>query len=138
LYYKYIIKAVAAALYIDQRVPPQQVLSDVAKRLEMEYLWGVSAKDLKAGAEYVLARNLPAEQLEAIRPQIDALHALYRDVKAGDRCSLTYLPGVGTWLTLNGQILGTVAGADFAAAYFSIWFGEQPMDAALKRKLLGG
>jgi hypothetical protein len=66
------------------------------------------------------------------------MHALYRDVKPGDRCSLTYLPGVGTWLTLNGQILGTVAGAEFAAAYFAIWFGQQPMDASLKRKLLGG
>jgi hypothetical protein len=138
LYYKYLIKAVAAGLYLDERVPPQKLLGDVAKRLEMEYLWGVSAQHLVAGAEAMLGRNLPAERLAKLRPQIDAMHALYRDVKPGDRCSFTYLPAVGTWLTLNGEILGTVPGADFAAAYFSIWFGEQPLDAGLKKKLLGG
>jgi hypothetical protein len=138
LYYKLLIKAVAAGLYLDERVGPAQVLSDVAKRLEMQYFWGVSAQDLVKGSEAMLQRNLGSETIAALRPQIDQMHALYRDVKAGDRCSFTYMPGIGTWLTLNGKILGTVAGADFAAAYFSIWFGNKPMDAGLKRKLLGG
>jgi hypothetical protein len=137
-YYKVIIKAAAAGLYLDEQAAVGDVLSDVAKRLEMEYFWGVKAKDLVAASRAMLARNLSTEQLAALQPQIDAMHALYQDVKAGDRCSLTYLPGVGTWLTLNGKTLGTVPGADFAAAYFSIWFGAKPMDAGLKRKLLGG
>lgn len=137
LYYKVVLKVVAAGLYLDERAAPGDVLGDFAKRLEMQYFWGVKAKDLVTGSKRMLARNLPADRVAALEPQFEAMHALYQDVRASDRCSLTYLPGVGTWLTRNGKVLGSVAGADFAAAYFSIWFGEKPMDAGLKRKLLG-
>jgi hypothetical protein len=62
---------------------------------------------------------------------------LYRDVKPGDRYALTYVPGVGTELALNGTRLGTVAGADFAAAVFAIWLGPKAIDDSLKTQLLG-
>ena len=45
--------------------------------------------------------------------------------------------GVGTTLLYNDKRLGTVRGAAFASAWFSIWFGEKPLDTGLKRKLLG-
>ena len=64
-------------------------------------------------------------------------NAFYEDVKPGDRYALTYLPGLGTELALNGKRLGVIEGADFGAALFSIWFGDQPFDAALKGQLLG-
>ena len=136
-YYKIFIKVAAAGLYLDDQASPGDVLADIAKRLEMQYFWSVSAKDLVKGTEVLLARNLPPEKLIAVRQKIDAMSALYRDVKAGDRCALTYVPGTGTTLALNGRTLGTVPGRDFAAAYFSIWFGDKPMDASLKQKLLG-
>jgi hypothetical protein len=136
-YYKRLLKAVAAALYLDDQASAGDPLADVAKRLEMEYFWGVSGKSLVAGSTAMLARNLPPAKLAALQPQIDTMHTLYRDVAAGDRCALVYLPDVGTSLFHNGKLLGTVSGTEFASAYFSIWFGEQPMDAGLKRQLLG-
>jgi hypothetical protein len=132
------IKVAAAGLYLSDQEPPGQVLADVPKLLDMEYFRRVRARDLVAGAEAMLALNVPAAKLAALQPQISALHSLFQNVRAGDRCSLTYLPGVGTWLTLNGYGLGTIPGASFAAAYFTIWFGQQPMDEQLKRQLLGG
>jgi hypothetical protein len=50
---------------------------------------------------------------------------------------LTYIPGKGTELTLNGKSKGTVEGADFAAALFSIWLGPKPISESLKKELLG-
>ena len=137
-YYKLFIKVAAAGLYLDDRAASGDVLTDVAKRLEMQYFWSVKSQDLIKGTEVLLARNLAPEKLAAVRPQIDAMSALYRDVSPGDRCALTYVPGAGTKLALNGETLGAVPGRDFAAAYFSIWFGDKPMDAGLKKKLLGG
>ena len=55
----------------------------------------------------------------------------------GDRYSLTYIPGKGTTLSLNGVPKGTVDGADFAAALFSIWLGPNPIDSNFKQALLG-
>ena len=62
---------------------------------------------------------------------------MYVDVKPGDRYALTYVPGVGTELAFNGKPRGVIEGADFAAAYFAIWLGPQPLDNSLKEKLLG-
>ena len=61
-----------------------------------------------------------------------------RDVQKGDRYALTYVPGAGTTLALNGRPLGTIEGADFAAALFTIWLGtKDPMDASFRLALLG-
>jgi hypothetical protein len=136
-YYRQTIKFAAAAFYLHDRATSEEVLGDVAKRLEMQYFRRVRGRDLASAASAVLAQNISARQLAELRPEIGELHSWYPNIRAGDRCALTYLPGLGTWLTHNGQHLGTIAGAEFAAAYFSIWFGEQPMDLALKHQLLG-
>ncbi len=51
--------------------------------------------------------------------------------------ALTYIPGTGTELALNGRPMGVIEGADFAAAIFSLWLGENPYDKRFKNALLG-
>jgi hypothetical protein len=136
-YYKLFIRVAAASLYLDERARSADVLSDVAKRLEMHYFQNVRAEDLVAGSVALLVCNLSSDQYSALRPQIERMHGLYQNVAPGDRSALVYVPGVGTSLQLNGTTLGTVPGSEFAFAYFSIWFGPRPMDERLKRDLLG-
>jgi Chalcone isomerase-like len=64
------------------------------------------------------------------------LHALYENVKPGDRYSLIYIPGRGTELALNKTSKGTIEGADFAAASFAFWLGQKPLDRSLRDQLL--
>jgi hypothetical protein len=137
VYYRSIIKGLAACLYLDADARSPDVLADVAKRVEIEYFWGLKGSTIAGALAAPLAANVPADELARIQPQVDRLHAAMADVKPGDRYALTYLPGVGTWLTHNGKTLATVSGREFAAAYFSIWFGARPMDARLKLQLLG-
>lgn len=136
-YYRSLIKGLAAGLYLDERAASTDVLADVAKRVEIEYFWALRSTTITAALAKALAENVNADALAAIQPQIDRVHAKIGDVKAGDRFAMTYLPGVGTWLTHNGTTIATAPGSEFAAAYFSIWFGDKPMDANLKRQLLG-
>lgn len=137
LRYRYIIKAYVAALYLGPGVGPAQIFDDVPKRLELHYFYSIHGPDFAMAADKFLAANVEASALPALRPRIAALHALYRDVKPGDRYALTYLPGRGTELALNGTPLGVVEGADFAAAYFSIWLGAEPINEPLRDALLG-
>jgi hypothetical protein len=142
-YYKIFIKVAAAALYLDESVaasqsPAEIIFSDVAKRLEMQYFWGVKASDLVAGSTALLNRNVPEKQRSKVQTEIDRMFDLYQNIAAGDRCAVMYMPGAGTSLLYNGKRLGIVPGAEFAATFFSIWFGEKPLDSSLKRKLLGG
>lgn len=134
--YLFTVKVYVAALYIEERVTPDEVLSDVPKRLELQYFQPISGPDFGRAAAEVMARNVPAAAMTALRPKIDRLHALYQDVKPGDRYSLTYLPGVGTELAHNGTTKGTIEGADFASAYFAIWLGPHPISEALKSHVL--
>jgi hypothetical protein len=50
---------------------------------------------------------------------------------------LTYIPGRGTELALNGEPKGIIEGADFATALFSIWIGQKPIDESFKRQIMG-
>jgi len=136
LRYLKVIKAYVAALYLPEGVTPDLVLSDVPKRLELSYFVSIKGPDFGKGAEPTLERNQTPAELARLRSRIDRINAVYRDVKPGDRYALTYLPGRGTELALNGAPLVVIEGADFAAAYFGIWLGREPIDEKLKRGLL--
>ena len=138
LRYLKFIKAYVAALYLPEDVTADDVLSDVPKRLEISYLVSIKGPDFDKGAAPVLERNQTPAERARIQGRLDRINAAYRDVKPGDRYSLTYLPGRGTELALNGTPLIVIEGADFAAAYFGIWLGREPIDEKLKRDLLKG
>ncbi len=137
LRYLRFIKAYAGALYTQPGLPPEAVLSDTPKRLEIEYFHALKGEDFGPATYKGLSDNLDAAQIEHLRPRIEYHNSLYVDVKPGDRYALTYLPGVGTELALNGKPIGLIEGADFAAAIFSLWLGNNPYDRRFKNALLG-
>lgn len=138
LRYLKFIKAYVAALYLPEGVAAENVLSDVPKRLELNYLVSIKGPDFGKGAEPTLKLNQTPAELARLRNRIDRINSIYQDVKPGDRYALTYLPGRGTELALNGTPLTVIEGADFAAAYFGIWLGRNSIDDELKRDLLKG
>ena len=131
------IKAYVGALYLEEGSLVTDVLSDKPKRLEVEYFHALKGEDFGVSTNKLIAKNTDAQTLEKIRPQIDYHNSLYEDVQPGDRYSLTYIPGRGTELALNGKTKGIIKGADFASALFSMWLGESPMNEPFKKQLLG-
>jgi hypothetical protein len=142
LRYRVFIKGYVAALYLADsfagKATSEAVLGDVPRRLEIEYFWAIAAEDFARATVEGIERSAGREALVRLGPRIDRINSLYRDVRPGDRYALTYEPGVGTELALNGQRLGLIEGADFAAALFAIWLGEEPLDDSLRRQLLAG
>jgi hypothetical protein len=136
LRYRVVIKTYVAALYLGEGIGPAQALSDVPKRLEAEYFWALDGEDFGPVTLEGIGRNVDPATLERLRPRIEAFGRLFVDVEPGDRYALTYLPGRGTEVSLNGKPLGTVEGADFANALFAVWLGPAPLDESLKASLL--
>ena len=134
----FFIKVVAAALYLQDGMPVEEALSDVDKRVEMQSFRTIPVEDFIREAEIALAENVPAPTIDALRPRVDQLHQAYEDLRPDDRYAITYLPGSGTHLELNGVVKITIQGADFAAAYFRVWLGDKPIHKKLKVQLLGG
>jgi hypothetical protein len=138
--YRVLIKGYVAALYLaepfDGEASPSAVLADVPRRIEIEYFWPIPAEALARITNAGVARNVDEETLERLRAPLERLGDMYEDVDPGDRYSLTYLPGVGTELALNGEPQGVVEGAALSAALFAIWLGERPIDESLREQLL--
>jgi hypothetical protein len=129
-------KIYVAALYLPQDHPSKLALSDVPKRLEVAYLRSIAGNDFGPATNKKISDNVDPQTFEMLQPRLEYHNSLYQDVKPGDRYALTYIPGKGTELTLNGEPKGTVEGADFAAALFSIWLGPKPISESLKKELL--
>jgi hypothetical protein len=138
LRYMVFIKAYVAAFYLPESIPSEDALSDVPKHLEIEYFHPITAQDFAKATTSSISRNVSLRSFQRLQPKAEEFNNLYRDVKPGDRYTLTYVPGKGTTLSWNGQPLGTVSGEDFAVGLFSIWIGPNPLDGDFKRILLGG
>ena len=128
-----------AAFYLPDNTKSEEALSSaVPKHLEIEYFHAISGLDFTEATTASIRRNASLMTFQRLKPNIDTLNALYRDVAPGDRYALTFVPGKGTTLSWNGKPLGTVEGDEFAAELFGIWLGPNPLDSNLKSLLLGG
>lgn len=130
-------KAYVGAFYLDEGSSIDSFMSDTAKRIELEYFRSIKGKDFGPATNKSIARNVDSKTFDRLRSKIDFHNSLYQDVQPGDRYSLTYIPGRGTELALNGEPKGIIEGADFAAAVFSIWLGSKPIKNSFKKQILG-
>lgn len=136
LRHKVLFRGYVVGLYLPEGADPSGVLEDVPKRMEFSYFWSIPGREFGKAGEKILARNVDDAMMERLRGRLDRIERAYRDIRPGDRYALTYVPGRGTELSYNGKPLTVIEGPDFAAAYFSIWLGEKPIDDGLKKDLL--
>jgi hypothetical protein len=137
LLYLGFIKAYVGAFYLDENCTIDEALTDRAKRIEVQYFRPIKGKDFGPATDKSISKNVDPVTFERLRPQIEYHNSLYVDVRPGDRYSLTYIPGRGTELALNGEPKGVIEGSEFAAALFAIWIGQEPIDKSFKKQILG-
>lgn len=136
--YLKLVDVYVGALYLPADVPATRVLDDLPKRLELVYQRRVRRWQIRMASDVGLRRNLSQQERDKLAPRLAVIKDAYAEVTSGDRYTLTYLPGEGTELALNGERLGWVDGSDFAGAYYQIWFGDRPLSKRFKREVLAG
>jgi len=139
---KVVFKVYVAALYLPAKTSSAAAIIDsgAPRRISMHLLREVTADTLVAALREGIADNHGAAELAALAPQIEQLASLMRAIgttKPGDTVSLEF-SSAGVAVGFNGQARGNVAGEAFAKALLRVWLGEKPVDAALKKALLGG
>lgn len=137
LRYMVFIKAYVGAFYTPPGVATAAALDRTPRRLELSYFHAIAAEDFAEATRKKIADNVTPETMGAIAERLERFNGFYRDVQPGDRYALTYIPERGTELALNGEVLGRIAGDDFAAAVFAIWLGPNPIDTDFRDALLG-
>jgi len=112
-----------------------------AKRIAIHMLRDVDADQFSGALNEGMRDNLSEAEMKAIEPQVKQLVAAMASMKEaskGMRITLDWLPAAGTQLTVNGKATGApIAGEEFYRALLKIWLGENPVQADLKKALLG-
>ncbi len=135
--YGIIYKVCVAGLYLPPETPSSDALADVPKRLEIHYFHRIKASRFAELTTDGVRQNVGAARFRQVEERVGRLNAAYRNVEPGDRYALTYLPGSGCTLALNGRDLITVPGAEFAAAIYAVWLGDKPVTRGMKAGLMG-
>ena len=133
-----LFKGYVIALYLEKPTANGQIAihADELKRIAITMLRNVSREMFVQAIESGITRNSGAE-MPALRARLDLLEQAVPDLKKGDVVDLTWVPGVGTLVRGQGRNM-TIPGKDFADALFAVWLGPKPVEAPLKRELLGG
>jgi Chalcone isomerase-like len=136
-------KVYVGALYLQEKTGSAEaaISGSGGKRVAMHLLRDLTAEQLFTAFKEGLADNHAPEQVAKFEPQVQQMEKIFfaiKSAKKGDAIMLDYLPRAGTRIVLNSEEKGTVTGEDFYRALLRIWLGEKPVDASLKKAMLGG
>ena len=136
-----IFKVYAGSLYLPAKATTlPAVLAKGPRRIQMNLLRNLSADQLADALVDGLKDNNSEAELAAVKAQQEQLVSAMKgfgEVKEKDVVSLDYVNGA-TQVVLNGQVKATIPGDAFNAALTRIWLGDKPIQADLKKAMLGG
>lgn len=135
---KFIIKVYVAGLYLPQKSSDTSAIlkAEIPKRIVMQFLHSASKSQITDAFDESFDDNAP-DAKKAMKADIERLFGALEPVKEGDQMVFTYVPGVGTSVSIKGNDKLTVADPAFGQMLFSVWLGPKPPNAGLKKGLLG-
>jgi long-chain acyl-CoA synthetase len=134
-------KVYVASLYVPARSGDvAAVLAKGPRRIQMNLLRDLSGDQLVGALNDGLKDNNSEADLAAVKTQADQMTSIMKgfgEVKEGNVVTLDFVDD-GTRISLNGAAKGTIAGEAFNKALTRIWLGDKPVQADLKKAMLGG
>lgn len=138
---KAIFKVYVGSLYVPAKAADlNAVLAKGPRRIQMNLLRNLSPDDLVNALVDGMKDANTAAEIAAVKAQTDQMVAIMKafgEVKEGNVVTLDFVDGA-TAIGFNGAAKGTIAGEPFNRALTKIWVGEKPVQADLKKAMLGG
>jgi long-chain acyl-CoA synthetase len=136
-----VFKVYVASLYLPQHASDlSAVLAQSPRRIQLNLLRDLTADQLVDALNEGLEANNSASELAAVKAQSDQLAGImkaFHDIKDKDVVALDFVDDA-TRIVWNGEVKGTIPGAALNQALTRIWLGDKPVQADLKKALLGG
>jgi chalcone isomerase-like protein len=136
-----VIKVYVGSLYLPAKAADLAgVLAKGPRRIQMNLLRTVAADTFADALAEGLKENNTEAELAAVKPQADQLATIMKsfgEAKEGNIVTLDFADGA-TAVGFNGAAKGTIPGEAFNRALTKIWLGDKPVQADLKRAMLGG
>ena len=111
------------------------------KRVAIRMLRDVDADQFADALAEGIRQNHSEADAKALGPRLNELTAIMlemKQAKKGMSIALDWVPGTGTLVQIEGKPAGkAIPGEDFYRGLLRIWLGEDPVQADLKKVLLG-
>jgi Chalcone isomerase-like len=137
---KYFVKVYVGGLYLPakERSAAKILAADAPRRMVLHFVYSVSAQQMCDAWNEGLEANVPKPSA-ALRADFKTLCGYMEPIDKGRELVLTYLPGEGTRVEVNGKLKGTIQGKPAADALLSTWLGPKPVPGEdFKKAVLGG
>jgi len=137
---KFFIKVYVGGLYLTQKEKAAaKILSaDAPRRMVMHFLYSVNKDQMCDAWKEGLEQNTPKASAE-VKKGFQTLCSWMEPIPKGHELVLTYVPGEGTQVEINGKVKGTLPGKPTADAILSTWIGPKPDPGEdFKKAILGG
>jgi hypothetical protein len=137
---KFFIKVYVGGLYLSQKEKnATKILSeDSPRRMVMHFLYGVNKEQMCDAWKEGLEQNTPKASPE-VKKNFTTLCGWMEEIPKGNELTLTYVPGEGTAVELNGRYKGILPGKPTADAILGTWIGPDPGPGKdFKKAVLGG
>jgi chalcone isomerase-like protein len=135
------VKVYVGSLYVPAKAgDAATVLAKGPRRVQLNLLRNVAADTFVEALVDGLKENSTEQELAAMKPQTDEMVSIMKsfgEVKEGSVVTLDFVDGA-TKIGFNGAMKGAVAGEAFNRALLKIWLGDKPIQADLKKAMLGG
>lgn len=105
----------------------------------MDFLYkSVDQEKLTRGWSEGFRKNLSPDALQKLESRLKQFNAMFGGARRGDHYLFEFRSDGSTVVVFNGKLVGSIEGGDFQRALLSVWLGNSPADADLKRAMLGG
>ncbi|HEX9943314.1 MAG TPA: chalcone isomerase family protein [Thermoanaerobaculia bacterium] len=137
---KFFIKVYVGGLYLPQKEKAAARIldTDAPRRMVMHFLYSVSKEQMCEAWDEGLEKNTPKASAD-VKKAFTTLCSWMEPIKKGNQLVMTYVPGEGATIEVNGKTKGTLPGKAVADAILATWIGPDPAPGAdFKKGVLGG
>jgi hypothetical protein len=137
---RFVVKVYVGGLYLPAREKSaQKILSgDTPHRMVLHFLYDVSKDQMCDAWNEGLEANTPNASAD-VKKAFSTLCSWMEPIDKGNKIVMTYVPGEGTTVEVNGKTKGTIPGAAAADAILATWIGPKPGPGEdFKEAVLGG
>lgn len=124
---KLFIKVYTGALYLPAKANNAAAIlsADQPRSMVMHFVFDVGKEKIAEAWGEGLEANTPNAPAE-VKNNFKQLSSWMEDVKDGQEIVLSYVPGTGTTVHVNGKLKGTLTGKATSDAILSTWIGPKP------------
>ncbi len=136
---KLFIKVYVGALYLPTKQSDAATIlaADTPREMVMHFVFSVGKGKIAEAWEEGLEANTPNASAD-VKNAFKTLSSWMEEMKDGQSIVLTYVPGTGTTVNVNGKVKGTLPGKATADAILATWIGPKPGPGSdFKKAVLG-